>query len=172
MSTSPAVPPSAPISLLRRAISSLVNLGIVALCAWAAEIYAVSQNPATRNEVAIAAGIAFAGLTTLFWAFCGFARRSPGMIITGMYVVRNDAPERRAPLVPCLLRSVPYLLLGLVISFPAAAIDPEYIPMRLIATLVIAMILSGNASTLWSGDDRRTWLDKHFGLRVTRAPKN
>lgn len=153
---------------MQRVAATAINLGIVLLLALAAErIAAVSGAPNAAARAAIAIKAHF-GLCALFWLGCGHARTSPGLWLMKLRVVQMPDSQHRISLLTALLRPLPFFVFGILVIFPTQLIPANLGPVQFLLVLGSALLLAANSTTLWSGPNRRSLLDRWLKTRVIR----
>jgi hypothetical protein len=155
-----------PAKPVQRILATTINLAIIAGLMFFAEYIAQDSGATTPVARASVASKALFGLSAIFWLFCGQVRSSPGLALMKLRVVQEDAPRERILLVPALLRPLPFAIIAGALILPRELVPPALGAVRFLIVLVGALFLSANSTPLWSGDDRRTLIDRWLKVRV------
>ncbi|GAB5561794.1 MAG: hypothetical protein SynsKO_34410 [Synoicihabitans sp.] len=147
-------------------MASLVNLVIVLLFGFFAELIArdgVPANVPARSALAIQALFAFC---VVFWLLCAQSRSSPGLVLFKLKVVNDNTPPGPIGLTTALLRPLPFFLFGIIVAFPVQLIPRSLAPVQFLLVLASSLLLAANAAPLWSGPNRYSLLDRWLKTRV------
>ncbi len=145
-------------------VNTLVIFAFAAVAEWIAAT-STAPDPATRAYVAVQA---LFGLSFIFWLLCGQTRSSPGLALLRLKLVSAQNPAERPSLVTALLRPMPFFLIAALVIVPPVMIAPSFAAVRFILVLLGALFLGANATPIWTGNDRRSLLDKWLKVRVVR----
>ena len=152
----------------QRVAATLINVGLVLVLALVAErIAALSGAPSSAARATIASKALF-GLCALFWLGCGHMRTSPGLALLKLRVIPAPEAATRIPLSKSLIRPLPFFIFGIVVTFPVELIPRSVAPIQFLLVLASSLLLAANTTTLWSGPDRRTLLDRWLKVQVVR----
>ncbi len=153
-------------------MASLVNLLIVLLFGFVAEMIAadgVATNAPARSALAIQA---LFGFCVIFWLLCGQVRSSPGLALFKLTVVNTDTPPGRINLTTAMLRPLPFFLFGIIVAFPVQLIPRSMAPVQFFLVLASSLLLAANAAPLWSGPNRFSLIDRWLNTRVVFQDKS
>lgn len=152
----------------QRVSAALINLVIVGVCVFLAEMIAAQSGAANNAARAAIALKSLIGLTGLFWLVCAHLRSSPGLMLMKLHVVPVDAFHGRISLPTALIRPLPFFLFGLLISYPAHLLPRTLEPVQFVLVLISSLLLAANCTPLWSGPNRFSLLDRILKTRVVR----
>lgn len=152
----------------QRVSAALINLVIVGVFVFLAEIIA-AQAAAADNAIRAAIALkSLFGLSALFWLVCAHLRSSPGLMLMKLHVVPAEAFHSRITLPTALIRPLPFFIFGILISYPAQLLPRPLAPVQFILVLICSLLLAANCTPLWSGPNRFSLLDRILKTRVVR----
>ncbi|WP_221031780.1 RDD family protein [Actomonas aquatica] len=152
----------------QRVAATAINAVIIVAFAVFAEWIAATSTAPTATARAYVASQALFGLSAIFWLICGQARSSPGLMAMKLKLVQAETPGTRPTLITCLLRPLPFFIVVAIIVAPTSLIPRAIAAFHFILVLIGALFLAANSTPIWSGDDRRSLLDKWLKVRVVQ----
>ncbi len=151
-----------------RVAAAFINAAIIFGFALFAEwISATSSAPNFTARAYVAAQALF-GISFIFWLICGQARSSPGLALMRLKLVQAEDPTTKPVLMVALLRTVPIFLVGAVLFVPTRIIPRDFASLHFILILIGSLFLAANFTPVWSGNERRSLLDKWCKVRVVK----
>lgn len=158
-------------NLRQRTAATSINLACIVLLAAGVEFFTTNLTETNRAAQTIIATKALFGLWILFWLGCAQVRSSPGLALMKLRVVSADDQSHPVNLTTALFRPLLHGAFLSTLIFPVHLLPPSIAPIQFLMVLIGALMLSANATPLWSGSNRRSLLDQWLHTRVIRRSR-